>query len=780
MAVDHTKVSTKKHLESTSSRVEPLREKSGEASFSVSARVAMQLGRESISSSVTAILELVKNAYDADAEHVQVRFQDLNGPNASIVIEDDGIGMNKTDLLQSWMVIGSSHKSKTPTSSKKGRVMTGEKGLGRLGLDRLCRVTRIQTKTEDSTNALELEIDWSRYEGNEQRLESVKHQLYSLSTLDFDPLLRTPRAVPRGTRLILEGLRDKWTEDTLVALRKDLSLLLSPFAGPKDFAVSVDSGMGWSSVDGPVIVPKFVLNAATWKVVAKISEAGAVTLSMTSKLHDDAYHIAATPWKDFIKGADDFPACGPLRFEFYYFPRNPVTLDEQTLGLGDLNTFINSNQGIRIYRDRFRVKPYGDPDGRGDWLRLSYRKLQSPAAVSRIGDWRLAYNQVIGAVFIERDKNLNLSDQTNREGLVEGTGFRDLRSFAQRVVSYFELRHSEFFVKGRNNPTATEEAKKEAENLARASLEAMERLTKAIEHLPAPEPGSDTKPIAALRSAMTEARAALLSSQEAVRDSEKRAEAQLDQAKEEKNTMANLASLGILNVAFGHETLGLTDTAAKNAQWLQDTIVENAILLAPDYREDALRSLADLASCTLKIETFARFSLVTISPAKRRRRRFSLSALVTDVFETFKDSLAERNIKVQLKLPSADNIHIRAYPSDWDSVLVNLIINAVWAMSETHRDKRIIRVTVASKDKEAIITFEDSGRGLEAGTERQIFLPTFSTKRDEKGDTIGTGMGLTILRSCVEENSGGTVTARAKGTLGGAAFEIRVPRITTM
>jgi signal transduction histidine kinase len=128
-------------------------------------------------------------------------------------------------------------------------------------------------------------------------------------------------------------------------------------------------------------------------------------------------------------------------------------------------------------------------------------------------------------------------------------------------------------------------------------------------------------------------------------------------------------------------------------------------------------------------------------------------------------------------LPENDDCLILAYPADWESILVNLITNSVWAMEKKPKAHRMIRLTLAVDGGDCVLVFEDSGRGLEAGTEEQIFQPTFSTKRDEKGDVYGTGMGLTIVKSCVEENSGGTVRVRASGELGGAAFEIRVPRV---
>src|SRR5688572_8109858 len=120
----------------------------GQVSFSVSARVAMQLGRESISNSIVAISELVKNAYDADAENVVICFEGLQGDKPQLIIQDDGIGMTPQQVQNNWMVIGTNHKVLTRASTKKSRILVGEKGLGRLGLDRLAAKTKVKTFAE--------------------------------------------------------------------------------------------------------------------------------------------------------------------------------------------------------------------------------------------------------------------------------------------------------------------------------------------------------------------------------------------------------------------------------------------------------------------------------------------------------------------------------------------------------------------------------------------------------------------------------------------------------
>ena len=212
--------------------------------FAVEARLAIQLGRESISSSITAITELVKNAYDAGAGLVRIRFKALGTPSAQMVIEDDGCGMTADDLLNYWMVIGTANKVKLRRVAGVKRALTGEKGLGRLGLDRLARHTKVQSIVEGAHEGIELPIDWSRFEQEDVRLESIHLKLFSVPDLRQDPLTNESCEYPHGTRLVMAELKDDWREATLMDLRAELSLLVSPFSSGTDFNIELDSPAG--------------------------------------------------------------------------------------------------------------------------------------------------------------------------------------------------------------------------------------------------------------------------------------------------------------------------------------------------------------------------------------------------------------------------------------------------------------------------------------------------------------------------------------------------------
>ena len=749
----------------------------GTASFSVSTRVALQLGRESISSSVTAIVELVKNAYDADAEVVRIRFAGLGTPDTRLVIEDSGTGMTVEELKNYWMVIGTSYKTNIKKTRGKLRVVTGEKGLGRLGLDRLCVRTEVESMRLGEPDGFKLDVRWDKYESHNNRLEAIEHDLYSIESLSIDPITATTVDYPHGTRLVLHGLKDAWDESSILQLRNELALLVSPFQGENDFSIEIDTQKVYEKLDGRVQIQKPLLDAANWCVAATLDQLGQLEITMSSERHETEFHMKPTPWSEAIKKQGLLPLCGPLRMEFYFFVRKDAELATKTLRTNEIRAFLDFNQGIRIYRDGFRVKPYGEPDGSGDWLRLAYRRMQNPEGITQ-PNWRVGYNQVVGAVFITHEQNADLNDQTNREGLLQGKAFDHLTVFATKVIQFFEVHTQQFEASRKVEKVAIEKAEDTAKESIYGATAAIKEIAALAAKLPKLNPPSDS------RSSVTSETAEIARVIEEVHKKLEVATLGLErsaklfkEAEEQKNTMANLASLGILAAAFGHETLDWTGTVVKNSKWLLENLLTEAFMVSPNLKDELTEALQDTATEAQKIRRFAQFTLGNLSREKRRKKSFDLAATVRRVFEAFSDVLQiQRKTEIELDGVPAHGCFIEGYEMDWESVIVNLITNASWALEDVPASQRKICVMLTSAGESWALVFDDSGVGLEAGTQELIFLPAYSTKRSARGEMIGTGMGLFIVKSFVEEHSNGKVSAQTKGALGGASFEILIPK----
>lgn len=194
---------------------------------------------------------------------------------------------------------------------------------------------------------------------------------------------------------------------------------------------------------------------------------------------------------------------------------------------------------------------------------------------------------------------------------------------------------------------------------------------------------------------------------------------------------------------------------------------------------EKLETVDLLEAGVMRLESFARFALDTVRPWKRNEPPADLVDVVHRTVTTFRDSLTRSGIKVEPEcVPEAWKnfvpLAVHGRTVQWECIVTNLMVNALWALRQKAALERMIRLSLDQADGFVSFGFEDSGVGLEAGTEGDIFRPGFSTKRDQHGKQEGTGLGLTLVKSFVEE-AGGTITATAKGELGGARFDIKVP-----
>ncbi|MFU3450296.1 ATP-binding protein [Pseudomonas aeruginosa] len=737
-----------------------IRKKIGDHPFTVEARVAIQLGRESISSSLVAISELVKNAYDADAEIVEISFEGLETETPTLTITDDGDGMNKDLLLTKWMRIGTTHKSVSGVS-KKMRVYTGAKGLGRLGIDRLCSHLTLYTKTETCKNIYEVDIHWDKYNQIQSaELDSIRHEVFEIDALTMPRIDFPINEKGKGSKYILTGLKDHWTEEFLEELRKELSLLVSPFSRNLGFKVKFSTNGSFPNLDGFVSSEHF-LEAAEWRLESSISASNEVLVSIYDGKGELSEPSSPVSWESWMPGGEKVPRCGPLSFTLY-FMRNITSREVNTdkFKPKDIRGFLKSNQGVRIYRDHFRVKPYGDPSGEGDWLGLAMRRVINPESIT-MDNWRIGYNQVVGAVFIGRDQNPNLVDQTNREGLTETPAYFELRKFTLKCVELFEKHIQTKAREEKNNKPPTvglSEHVDKSFNTYKDVIEAIKRIK------------SESNQVK-VKQQLEEIEATL--NEESERTA--RVKEKVDQLEAEKDTLANLASLGILSVSFGHETLAAISNAITNGSLLRTRVNDGFFMLPIDVVEFANKRFDQIEKSLNYIKIFGNFSLGNVRRDKRTRRTFNLATVASNVISSFEDVLANRKTTAELATINSCPPLIRAFEIDWGSIFANLITNSCWALLDTPASERRIKITVTVEESDCIIFFEDSGCGIEAGVEPHIFKATFSTKRNQKGDTIGTGMGLSIVKTFVEEHSGGTIELTNKGELGGARFLIKVP-----
>jgi len=746
--------------------------------FEIDARIPLQLGRESISSSMVAISELVKNSYDADATEVTLEFLNLGTSNPSLIILDNGIGMSQKSFKDNWLRIGTTNKTKNIRSGRLKRVLTGAKGLGRLGVDRLSHELILHTKTKSARSAYELNVQWSKYEKKDISLSDVKHKFYEHEIPINDEFGNVfNRNNSEGTRITLVGLKDKWDETTLLNLRQQLSFLVSPFSSVNDFEIEIKTGL--EDIDGK-INSETVLEDSLWKIDAVLKKNGSVTVNYKDCVRNKNYSMKSIPWSEF-SGPDvkEKPACGPFSFSMYYIPFDaPKHWKDPSFNKKDIKEFMVSNQGIRIYRDGFRVRPYGEPDNSGDWLGLAARAARSPGGIAQ-GGWRVGLHQVVGAVQIGRIENPNLCDQTNREGIIESEFYYEMKSFVLSVISGFETKAHKA-AKKEKDKIKTEIEESEANVIAaseksKSTLDEIKQKIDGIKFEKSDDHEHMSEKISDFVTHISKLEKEIQDVEEANKQSKQAYEERSKVLETEKNTLGNLASLGILSIAFGHETTQYAIGAAGNAKQLKHAFEKGKMLLGPDHEDSFRNSIDTIIRNTSFIKNFTRFYLSSVRPSRRKRRAVPVADVLRRTVDVLSSSLDRQNITVDIEMGNCQDVKVSAFEIDIESIFVNFFTNSIQAMSRTQKNNRLIKVFFSRSDEVMEIVFSDSGSGISKVHLPSIFEPMFSTKKDSKGNQEGTGMGLTIIKTIIEEHIKGGISVAGKGKLGGAEFFLKMP-----
>lgn len=721
------------------------------------ARLLMTLGSELISSEQVALTELVKNAFDADARFVLVRLSGEVDDSGSVPPEgallevlDDGVGMDSATIESTWLEPATPHRRRT-RSSGAGRRVLGEKGVGRFAAAKLGSKLELVSKSP-SADEVQLTVDWSAFEDEDAYLDEIPlrwdardpiefRRGGSIATLwrsalaihgDVDALSdRKPRST-RGTILRIRGLRTPWTRQMIDDVRRSLSRLVSPFPDDEDliadFQIILEVPSRFGIASGFVQPPE-ELHRPHYQLNVLVDDVGTARGSIRTK-SDHVYEVDTT-----LVNADDEPGlrCGPFEVRLNVWDRDVESL-RAIAGEGanaqSVRRVLDDAAGVNIYRDGFRVLPYGE---RGDdWLGLDLRRVQSPTR-------RLSNNQIVGYVLVGRDSNPELADQTNREGIVESTAFDDLRHAVRQLLVLLEAR--------RYDERPRRERQQRGGLLDRVDLT---ELKKAIsEALPKDER------IAAMVS-------------------------ELQQDLDDRTTKIGdvlsryhrLATLGQLIDRVVHE-LGQPLVAIRNAIALGSEATAKA---RRRTNEDECAEL--LNSIERHLETIDRQSRAAndvvrrIAPFGGRRRgrprEFEIETAIADAVALLGDEV--RAVGARVELPTGQT-QVTVDGTELQEVLVNLLTNSLYWLKRVKKEHRAIRIDVERNlDRSLSVIVEDSGPGVLEADRESIFEPYFTTREG------GVGLGLSIAGEIVSDYYGGRLELLPPGDLGGARFRATLNR----
>ncbi len=674
--------------------------RNGSIAFQPRARLLKLIGEELISDEVVAISELVKNAHDADALKVTISFEGVTGPDGLISIRDDGHGMDLSTFLGRWMEPAATTKvGKGRQITRLGRRVLGEKGVGRFAADKLARHLTVVSRCHKHTEEVHATVDWDRFDSDAVMLADVLNRWE----------VRSAREIERhGTILRMGGLRSQWTERMFRRLSLRLSRLLSPFRTDKDrFVIDIQSD-DFPEYSGEIRLE--FLEKAPYRVEARFDGEQTVTIALNNR------RPVAQRWN----GQGEL-SCGPIDIHLFAFDLE----GESIARIGprmEVRAWLREWTGISIYRDGFRVWPYGEPHD--DWLRLDQRRVNNPVE-------KLSNNQIIGFIDIGRDRNPDLMDQTNREGLMNNKALDDLR----RLVS-FALQSIEAERQSIRHPVMRGAAAGENRTVEVDSITArLEKLASKV----------DTGIGQELRSIKH------LLQEQSLRD-----------AADRKRMVEGYSDVA----AIGQMTAGLLPVIPHDLRRVREELERMKAVLAhrriPEVRESMTGLETSLASID---ETLRVISAAT--GGTERRRTIDLVAEARSFRQLVTPLLEAHDVEMELVLQESDVLRSEIRPENLYCLLQILTANSLNWLKGTESPH--IRLTLRSTVDHCEVVFSDNGPGIPTELAERIFDPLFSRKEG------GRGMGLTIARQMVEAH-GGSIELITDGRRRGANFLVTLTR----
>lgn len=696
-----------------------------ELRFTADAALIDRLGRELVGKQETALIELIKNSYDADATEVRVTFDARR-----ILISDNGTGMSREQLIYGFLRLASDSKVREPFSRKFNRRRAGRKGIGRFATQRLGSYLRLRTWFGDKQPGLELTINWRSFEQG--------HALQDIPVLLDEIDARAP-----GTELEITHLRDDWSEAQIRRSWRGVLSLQKPFTiAPIENRPKEDPGFEVSfwEVSGAFSDPQLVsdyeteiLSHAHAKIEFRVDETGKAEWRLTENKYG-----SNVPWTRFhhlqegSAGSRHYDALRNAWLKAYYF--NLAAGDFPPTVFSRIRQALTSDGGIRLYRNGFRVVPYGEPGD--DWLRLDEAYVRRAVLIP------ISNKNFFGAVEVYDPEGERFEEHTSREGLIETPAFSELRELTSSVLTTAAIKlGSDRGRKTRagrpSNPLPQEQVVSELRLIARRAVESA---------------GGSEARLSGAQAASLQA-VAELADQGA--DAIERGTSELA---DESTLLRMLATLGLTAAEFSHET-GMTFEAVR----LDLAAVFEAALAA--RTDDEFGSQSTRARTMLdRLDALTSY-LNDIASARSARELapISLSRAVEDFAKGIGPLAAKSEITLELDTPEFDGLFTKPmHQAELASILLNFYSNSVKAMRRTAHGRRI-RIEAKRDHDRVVLNFSDTGDGIAEDAKARVFDLFFTTRAaapssaPDKQLATGTGLGLWIVAQIVR-NAGGTVT----------------------
>jgi len=675
--------------------------------------IAYLLGVNNFTSDNSAILEIVKNAYDANALTMSLVFS-----GDTLTITDDGIGMNEDDIRTHWMHVGQSDKEYyTQDKYSQKRVLAGSKGVGRFALARLGENVELLSKKEKCSTIL-WKTDWN-----------------------YSALAESQDMIESGTKIIISKLRSKWSKSKVLALVDFLSktyndnlmnisityqdktyhvydYFSSPIIGKNCLSIidlSYDSKK--KELCTSVKSDEFLDTAEVY--CKNLSLKGTYNQkSMVEELNSFDFDLDNDALSDCLGELGDFSA------QFYFYIK-PTRKDIEKFMYKHAGLTDSFSSGVILYRNAFSISAY---EGDKDWLELGKRSRQSPAAASHpTGAWRVRDNQIAGKVEIDKRENMYLIDLSNRQGLEENVYFKLFIAIIHSGISEFE-RYRQDIVRAINAKNLVED-----KEVMMPVSEMMIKNYKIALNMSEQQAKQLSDEIKIMRKENQEVIAEK-------NDTEER-------YKYDVRILNTLATVGLKASSIAHEMENDRNSISENTEYIIKALKKYGFweeLTSPEKSKHSYDNVKYLLeSNDEKCKKIVSFMNVMLSQIEKNQFEPAVQSTV-DILKRIKDEWEADYATVQINIHNDKDIIFHISEDVLKVIFDNLILNSI-QQNEKKGDLNI-DINVVLVDGKLSFVYSDNGRGLD---KKYIKHPRKILEVHETNRKKGHGLGMWIVNNTV-------------------------------
>lgn len=678
--------------------------------------IAELLGVQNFSTDEAAILELVKNAYDAKALNLILKFSD-----DELEIIDDGDGMDSDDIKEHWMHIGKSDKDyEIVDENNQKRIQAGSKGVGRFALSRLGKQINLFTKKEES-NGVIWKTDWNG------------------STLEDNPTNNE-----KGTHIVIKGLREKWNDKRVKNLNKYLEKTYNDTA----MKIEIISDKYKENIQphfpkaeaGKNCRSNIILKYDNGKLSVTVlsDEFSEEAIKYCPDIDINKYENQIDVFEE-LKGTEILQLIGDELKEkinnigefsaSLFFNLTATNIDKEKFLYKYLETPQSVESGIILYRNAFSISSY---EGEKDWLRLGKRSRKSPAAASHpTGSWRVRENQMSGSVIIDKKKNVVLQDMMNRQGLDENDyyelfiqiislGLKEFERYRQSIIRKINVKNEN---KEEKKKTVSEKVIKNPTTVNKLTEDETKQLVDELKSFK--QEGHQIKK----EKADVEAR-----------------------YKYDVRILNVLATTGLKASSIAHELKNDRNTIYESYDNIVKALKEYDMWDELNLPENMNKSYKNVPYLLKSNDTVGKkiVSFMDTMLSEIEKRQFEAKwQSVSDIVCNIKDVWMRDYAWISIQIGMEEDVVFNISEDMIQVILDNLILNSV--QQNENRQQMNIIINVCQHNGVLKFMYSDDGRGLD---NKYLKHPTKILEVHETTRTNGHGLGMWIVNNTVVMSGG--------------------------